>query len=72
MINILIQCFEQVQFLSNDSVEGRQAFVTWRASTNRRHDKSHISGEIYSTSEGSFEVQIKLPKPVLTYVLSQC
>ena len=34
--------------------------------------KSHISGEIYSTSEGSFEAQIKLPKPVVTYVLAQC
>ena len=34
---------------------------------------SHISLKICSSSaEGSFEAQIKLPKPVLTYVLAQC
>ena len=45
-----------------------------RATTNRRslHEKSHISGEIYLTSERTCEVQIKLPKPILTYVLAQC
>ena len=33
---------------------------------------SHISLKICSSSEGSSEAQIKLPKPVLTYVLAQC
>ena len=32
----------------------------------------HISLKICSSSEGSSEAQIKLPKPVLTYVLVQC
>ena len=32
----------------------------------------HISLKICSSSEGSCEAQIKLPKPVLTYVLAQC
>ena len=41
MINILIKGFEQVQ-LRVDSVEGRQAFVTCRAKTNRRSWKSLI------------------------------
>ena len=31
-----------------------------------------ISLKICSSSEGSSEAQIKLPKPVLTYVLVQC
>ena len=32
---------------------------------------SHISLQICSNSEGSSEAKIKLPKPVLTYVLAQ-
>ena len=35
-------------------------------------EKSHTSGKIYSTSERLCEVQIKVPKSVLTYVLAQC
>ena len=32
----------------------------------------HISLKSCSSSEGSSEAQIKLPTPVLTYVLAQC
>ena len=49
------------------------AIVTCRATLPSDFlEKSHISRKIYSTSEGSCEVQIKLPMPVLTYVLVQC
>ena len=45
--------------------------MTCRATSNDVREKSHISSKIYSTSEGSCEVQMQLPRLILKYVLAQ-